>query len=693
MYTKKAVILIFLFMFTLSACTSPPTPDLTAEESIGSPTETATAPAATPSPTPTSSGAESSAVPVNIHAVHMLNAGSGWAVGSISTAGSPQAAEEPASDERILFTNDGGSTWIDVSPPEVSPQGSSLQADAAFIDLQHAWVVYTGSTMVWSTIDAGSTWTAAPALPSGMLGSRFHALDNRNGWLLRSLEAGMSQVWETLFHTSSGGETWTKLIDPYEQNNFARFSKTGWDFFDSQNGWMTHNSQGVSASLFFQRTTDGGETWQNIELPPPADKPDLFEQALCYTHSPKLFSPASGLVALNCKTTDPETNFPYLYQTSDGGNTWSVFSYPGGDLFYLPDNTIIAAGVTITKSVDGGEHWELLDDLEWDAQYNIVSPEILFATFEHDGTHFFCKTMDGCKNWTCLEPVLLDYAGTAASEEVEPVSESFTSEFAYLSYRANPENYDTNDLYLASLDDTEPTRLTDSGSLINSFSWDPTGTMIVLSSDLDGDQELYLMPLDTSSWQQLTNNSSSDMLPSFSPDGRQIAYVTGERGSEKVHLLDLSLQASRFLAPGTTPAWSSDGSRLLVFREEDGVYEIDIESDQEIRLIDSSENGIDSYPSYSLSGYLLLTASNRHSPGDYLVEAPFLFKADGSLMGRLGTVWGSPPYAWLPDGSGLLVTSDFLMMSELHLLDMNGALLDLPLIDPSGWFPRFRPGY
>ena len=382
MKKKFPILYPILAALILAACT-------TSTSTTAAPTSTPEPPPVeSPSSTPTEELPETevTTVEVNIHTIHMFNTGTGWAIGQTDNL-----------SDQILFTNDGGNTWVNVSPPEVPSPGTTLEADAAFIDPQHAWVVFTGSSNIWSTQDAGVTWTPAPALPSGVIGALFFALDSQNGWVLRSIEAGMSQVWEALFHTSSGGEMWTKLFDPNEESSFANFSKTGWDFVDARNGWMTHDSHGVSASVFFQKTEDGGQTWQNIELPPPPDQPDLFDRALCYTHSPNLESSNSGMVALYCKTVDPELEFSYLYTTSDGGNTWSVLSYPGGDLYYLPDNTIIATGITITKSVDGGERWELLDDLEWDAEYDVVSQEIIFATFENEGTRFLCKTLDGCK--------------------------------------------------------------------------------------------------------------------------------------------------------------------------------------------------------------------------------------------------------------------------------------------------------
>lgn len=678
MNTRLSIITGMVLVLFLSSCTT-----ATATLPPASPThETQLEEIPTPSPTDSTPAPETEQIPVSIHTIHMFDVETGWGIGQIED-----------SSDLILSTNDGGVTWMDVSPPEMQTGASALQADAAFIDMQHAWVLYNGSTNVWSTADAGATWSPAPALPSGVLGARFFALDSQNGWLLRSLEAGMSQVWEALFFTSTSGERWVKLVDPQEPSSFARFGKTGWDFSSSQNGWMTHNSQGVSASVFFQRTSDGGASWENVNLSPPPDKPALFENSLCYTHSPKLFSASSGLVALSCSTFEPDEERHYLYSTEDNGSNWTILDYPGGELYFTPDGVIFAAGSELAISRDRGMTWELRAPLAWDAELSFVSAEIIFASAEQDGAHNLYTSRDGGETWTQLEPVLQNRRKPPASQTGEPAADAFSGEFAFLSFRANPDDYDVSDLYLASLSDTEPLRLTDGSSYIDSYDWDPTGSMIVLSSNLDGDLDLYLMTLDTGSWRQLTRNDTPDTMPAFSPDGRLIAFVQGERGSEEIHLLDLSLEATRRLAEGTTPAWYPDGSMLLVSRPFDGLYTVDSETAEESLLIDSTEHGYDHYPVFSPSGDLLLTASNRHSPGDFLVEAPYLFEANGRLLGRVGADWGSPPYAWLPDGSGLLVTSNFLMMAELQLLDLNGTVQPLSLEDPSGWFPRFRPGF
>jgi photosystem II stability/assembly factor-like uncharacterized protein len=404
MHSIRSVILIILAAVLLVACTPAPsptgTPAVTPDPTV--PPEYPENQESTPGLDPVEPE-EVSQAPINLHTIHMLDETRGWAIGT-----TPEFIADPTAGphDLILVTLDGGHTWTNVSPPESFPEGS-LQADAAFIDSDNAWVVYTGSTMVWSTSDGGVTWNAAPALPAGMMGSRFFALDSQNGWLLRSLEAGMSQVWEALFRTSSGGASWEIMVDPYDSENFCRFSKTGWHFLDSSTGWMTHNSHGVSASIYFQGTTDSGRTWGDYDLQPPAELPDLFAESLCWTHSPQLYSPGEGLVALSCTTMEPGEAFHYLYSTTDNGSSWTITPYPGGDLYFLPDDVIFAAGEQLARSPDRGMSWQVISPPERDATFSFLSSETIFAAASIQEAHLLFRSDDGGQNWDLLEPVLL----------------------------------------------------------------------------------------------------------------------------------------------------------------------------------------------------------------------------------------------------------------------------------------------
>ncbi|MBC8496825.1 MAG: hypothetical protein H8D37_04115, partial [Chloroflexi bacterium] len=137
----------------------------------------------------------------------MLNELSGWGIGH-------HPLEEGS--DHILFTNDGGQTWGDRTPPEPTPT-DALETKTAwgyFADEQMAWVIYApagspppiGDQYVWFTRDGGVSWDVSSALP--LLGLEayfvpegFAFINEEQGWLLVHVDAGMSHDYSYLFVT------------------------------------------------------------------------------------------------------------------------------------------------------------------------------------------------------------------------------------------------------------------------------------------------------------------------------------------------------------------------------------------------------------------------------------------------------------------------------------------------------------
>lgn len=85
----------------------------------------------------------------------MMDAQHGWGVGQI--AGD--------SNDLILFTQDGGITWKNVTPVQApGPAGSTnKRPETFFLDASQAWIIYhdqapqpgSGQFTVWHTADGG----------------------------------------------------------------------------------------------------------------------------------------------------------------------------------------------------------------------------------------------------------------------------------------------------------------------------------------------------------------------------------------------------------------------------------------------------------------------------------------------------------------------------------------------------------
>jgi photosystem II stability/assembly factor-like uncharacterized protein len=243
--------------------------------------------------------------PVTIRWIHMLEAANGWAIGGQGTE-----------SDHVLLTADGGQTWRDVTPPEPAPADGSLAALGYFADAGTAWVIYYSQNemvvpsvaVVWRTQDGGQTWQSSSPLDLQGLNELYMPsdlafADAQNGWLLVHVGAGMSHDYVTLFHTQDGGQTWARLLDPYGGSEIQVCYKDSLVFSSAQNGWLTGTCNGVMAGAFLYQTSDGGQTWQSVTLSAPADAPKLFADSgpACGTQSLKFFSPQVGTLIVSCK--------------------------------------------------------------------------------------------------------------------------------------------------------------------------------------------------------------------------------------------------------------------------------------------------------------------------------------------------------------------------------------------------------
>jgi len=355
--------------------------------------------AASPPPTPATEAGEATPRvlregPGFISTVSMLNQSEGWGVGGFDPG-----------DLRVLATDDGGLSWLDVDPG--SADGSAPAA--ATLDRQHAWIVYYPSDLqgapspsdVWSTRSGGSSWTRA-VLPEALeINERppdLDFVDANTGWILGETFAGLGQHAFSLFATNDGGATWESLIAP--QESLSTCHTTGMDFVEPEQGWISERCPG---GVFIEATTDGGRSLAQVALPPPANEPNLFDSgSTCETRYPHLFSAEQGAVLVACDS--PARAI--LYLTSDGGKTWETAAYPGGELQFLDADIGWALSDRVYRTTNGGRTWDFIRSVGWDGQFSFVSDEIGWAVARGNGDLAFVMTSDGANRWKLIEPIL-----------------------------------------------------------------------------------------------------------------------------------------------------------------------------------------------------------------------------------------------------------------------------------------------
>lgn len=163
----------------------------------------------------------------NIVDMQFVDSSNGWiAVDSQSAASS------------VLYTDDGGRTWTEVSLPIHGPK------DVYFLDGTHGWVAAWDDMGLLRTIDGGRSWLEMPVPPPAPI-STVWFIDTLKGWV---------DFRGALLRTTDGGRTWEKL--PVELTGGPEIQIF---FLDTLLGWA------ASAPPRIARTTDGGKSWDYAE--------------------------------------------------------------------------------------------------------------------------------------------------------------------------------------------------------------------------------------------------------------------------------------------------------------------------------------------------------------------------------------------------------------------------------------------
>lgn len=162
-------------------------------------------------------------------------------------------------DERLLWTDDGGASWRDVTPAQLE---TAHLLDALFPDENQGWVagLVGEELVVVRTQDGGRSWRASrlpgergegEAIP---LQAHLEAVDARTVFLALKLPSGSSFSRGQLYASADGGASW-------ERRNLPLGEAVA--FVDPLNGWTAGGARGDER----YRTNDGGYTWQTLEAP------------------------------------------------------------------------------------------------------------------------------------------------------------------------------------------------------------------------------------------------------------------------------------------------------------------------------------------------------------------------------------------------------------------------------------------
>jgi len=199
--------------------------------------------------------------------------------------------------------------------------------------------------------------------------------------------------------------------------------------------------------------------------------------------------------------------------------------------------------------------------------------------------------------------------------------------------------------------------------VVSLLSWSPDGDRVALIVAEFGIPNLFVVSRDGVELLKLTDSGNNKSDPAWAPDGDQIAYAHGGEGGRDIYLIPARGGAINDVTNSAgfdewAPAWSTDGSYLLVASKDDTItnteiFRLDPLSGQLTRL--TAAAGEDIFPVASPDGTQIAFLSNRADLGSEFQI--YVMDADGQNVRLLydQPVWLERP-SWSPDGTWLVFT-------------------------------------
>jgi photosystem II stability/assembly factor-like uncharacterized protein len=397
---KISVLLTGLFLL-LSACGTPAASSTTPPQVPEQPTASIQPTEIPPTPVPDTPAPPAINAPVveapALVTIHFLNELDAWGL----------------TETQVVRTNDGGITWHNVTPPDVTEAGYSV--DLAVFDNDHVWMQkpdfdnYPNSGFLYRTLDGGITWTSAQA-PFSRGG--LHFLDPNNGWAFADLGSGAGSNAVAVYQTSDGGATWnqTYLNDPNNANAGDSLPlsgmKSGLTPLNMQTAWVS----GVvysDGTVYLYRTDDGGANWSQVTslaLPPEAQNLQIGFQPVQFVSAQDAF------VTVRIPS---EPGQMAVYISNDAGNTWTLTPtlIPNGNFadFLSATDAVIYNGEQFYVTHDVAQTWSIVSSNvgfgDTFTMMDFVNPSAGWViTLDADSHRSLYRTTDGGATWSLVIP-------------------------------------------------------------------------------------------------------------------------------------------------------------------------------------------------------------------------------------------------------------------------------------------------
>jgi photosystem II stability/assembly factor-like uncharacterized protein len=310
----------------------------------------------------------------------------------------------------VVRTADGGATWHDVGPS--APETYGYRVTSAFLDIDHAWVLVPDPNdmekgILYRSSDGGDTWSESP-VPFGSGTLRF--LDSKRGWMMADLGAGAGSMAIAVFRSEDSGATWTQTFT----NNPTRpgASKTlplgglkdGMTVKDSLTAWIGGVTY-APGTVYLYQTSDGGSTWTKSPVTVSAG----YEEAELETPGPIFVNADVGYLPVHLSTQNG--TMLAIYVSRDAGSSWlltpSLIAQGRAADFVSPDTGFVWNGAGFYVTNDAAQTWKVVaPDVDFGDTFggmDFVDPQVGFVLrTDSAGNSSLYKTLDGGATWTLL---------------------------------------------------------------------------------------------------------------------------------------------------------------------------------------------------------------------------------------------------------------------------------------------------
>ncbi len=358
-------------------------------------------------------------------------------------------------ESTLWTTRDGGRTWSEVTPPDQSSESTRIETYSAFIDANHAWILYATkdrqpyhsclapNVSVWYTTDGGLTWHSSQTISHNFSDHRCDVnlimTDNQTGWFrIEGYFAGVKLTGTQFIHTTDGGMTWQEIETAWRDTTGSSSTKllgllSGMAFTNNRIGWLVgqsltgdsnrqyfgHASARVDFQPSYHITDDGGSTWAEHQFPAPVDNLDLFTQyEVCKPYQLNLLSEEVARLKIACSDKKVGVgDIDYIYSTEDGGITWTTHAMPQSaatmsdyytQMIFFDENHGLLLGRNMWRTDDGGRTWQYINTVSWDGQFSFVDHSHGWAIARNEDEIALVNTSNGGDTWQILHPVIAE---------------------------------------------------------------------------------------------------------------------------------------------------------------------------------------------------------------------------------------------------------------------------------------------